>query len=354
MNKTIDSHVGMNKSDIKVSVIIPAYQSELTLNKAVESVLTQDYNYYEVIIVDNGSTDGTASVIDEMKKRDHRVRSLHLQVNQMPAGGRNAGVHDARGEYIAFLDADDEWLPGKLAYQVALLDEFPDYDLVFSDSWIVNSIDHNQFLHMKGNAEILSHLELKPISDLENTYLVSGPVTRMIYTKSFINMSTSLLRKDNFLRVGGFDIDRFGTEDIDFWVRYSRISKFIFWDQPTANCSQGGGTSKPGEKWLRELIRYHRKSLSSPDYFDLTDIAKLNLEKFYRYLIVIYGLDRKPRKALQIYHESMDLGVNSRLALYAYITFLGAWPFKIGQWFSAKRKKNGDKIIMNKLRGENK
>lgn len=323
-----------------VSVVIPTYQSAGTLTKAVQSVLMQDYLDYELIIVDNGSTDNTSMVIVELVDRDQRIRGVRLDDNQRPAGGRNAGVKAARSDLIAFLDADDEWLPGKLKTQVRLLDSFGDYDMVFSDSWIVNKSVSQKFSHMAPNKKVISNLTLSPVSDFEKTYFVSGPVTRMIYTKSFINMSTALIRKEIFLSLGGFDTDRFGTEDIDFWVRLSKNSRFIYWDEYTAVCYQGQGTSKPSTKWLRELIRYHRKSLTSPDYADLVDVAKRNLEKAYRYLIVSYGLERKPREALHAYRESKDLGFNAKLALYTALAQFGAWPLQIGQLITNKRSKN--------------
>lgn len=331
-----------------VSVIIPAYQSADTLSKAVESVIAQDFTDYELIIVDNGSTDSTPSVIDELMAQDERIRGIRLEVNQRPAGGRNAGVKDARADLIAFLDADDEWLPGKLSAQVALLDKFVDYDLVFSDSWIINSKSQQKFSHADSNDVVLSKLDLKPVPGYTKAFFASGPVTRMIYTKSFINMSTALMRKEKFLRLGGFDIERFGTEDIDFWVRFSRISQFIFYGQVTAICYQGEGTSKPNERWLNELIRYHRKSLSSPEYSDLQDIARQNLDKAYRYLIVGYGLDKKPRAAMKAYKESRDLGFNPRLALYTFLSLFGAWPLKMGQWLTTMHKQNRDKIRARK------
>lgn len=304
----------------------------------------QDYLDYELIIVDNGSTDITPTIISELIGKDQRIKSLRLNVNQRPAGGRNAGVNAARSDLIAFLDADDEWLPGKLKTQVSLLDAYGDYDLVFSDSWIVNKSLSQKFSHMTPNKNVISNLTLSPVLDFEKTYFVSGPVTRMIYTKSFVNMSTTLIRKDKFLGLGGFNTDRFGTEDIDFWVRLSRNSRFIYWDEYTAVCYQGEGTSKPSTKWLHELIRYHRKSLTSPDYADLVDVAKRNLKKAYRYLIVSYGLERKPREALHAYRESKDLGFNAKLALYTALAQFGAWPLQIGQLITNKRSQNKNRI----------
>ena len=253
--------------------------------------------------------------------------------------GRNKGVENANGSYIAFLDADDEWLPGKLGFQVSLLDKYPNHDLVFTDSWIIDVRNNKAFLHSTGNDLILRQLTYEPIPGFQNAYLVSGAITRAIYTKSFINMSSTLLRKESFWRVGGFNIDRFGTEDIDFWVRFSRKSRFVYWHNPTARCYQGAGTSNPSERWLQELIRYHRMCLTSPDYSDMTEIAKKNLLKFYRYLIVYYGLNSNAANALRVFQDSLDLGIDLRLGLYSVMSLLGTIPFRMGQWVTSKKRK---------------
>ena len=107
----------------KVSVIITTHNRAEMLPHAVGSVLAQTFTDYEIIIVDDCSTDHTQDVI--AKFDDPRVRSLRHEVNKRQAAAINTGISDARGEYIAFLDDDDEWLPAKLERQTALLDSSP-------------------------------------------------------------------------------------------------------------------------------------------------------------------------------------------------------------------------------------
>ena len=107
----------------KVSVIITTHNRADMLPRAVDSVLAQTFNDYEIIIVDDCSTDDTQDVI--AKFDDPRVRSLRHEVNKRQAAAINTGIADARGECIAFLDDDDEWLPAKLERQTALLDSSP-------------------------------------------------------------------------------------------------------------------------------------------------------------------------------------------------------------------------------------
>ena len=115
-----------------ISVVIPAYNAASTLSKAIESVLNQDIqgNPLELIIVDDGSTDRTSEIAAHyVRTHPDRIR-LIAQKNRGPAAARNAGIAAAAGELIAFLDADDQWLPGKLAAQLSVFMQLPEIALV--------------------------------------------------------------------------------------------------------------------------------------------------------------------------------------------------------------------------------
>ncbi len=116
-----------------VSVIIPTYNRADMLDEALRSVFAQTYKDFEVIVVDDGSTDHTRSVVD---KYPHRVRYVH-QENQGHALAKNTGIAAADGGYIAFLDDDDTWLPRKLELQMDVLENNPDVDLVYGAGYRV-------------------------------------------------------------------------------------------------------------------------------------------------------------------------------------------------------------------------
>jgi glycosyltransferase involved in cell wall biosynthesis len=116
-----------------VSVIIPAFNGMRYIGDAIRSVLDQDYRPIEVIVVDDGSSDGTGEVV----ARFSEVRCLQ-QENRGPGAARNLGIRESRGPILAFLDQDDEWLPGKLRAQVAALDRDPDIGFTLSLSeWVL-------------------------------------------------------------------------------------------------------------------------------------------------------------------------------------------------------------------------
>lgn len=104
----------------RVSVVIPTYNRADIITRAVDSVLAQTVDDIEVLIIDDGSTDGTRALIEDID--DSRVRYLAHDTNRGVSAARNTGVEAGRGEYVAFLDSDDEWLPRKLERQLSALD----------------------------------------------------------------------------------------------------------------------------------------------------------------------------------------------------------------------------------------
>lgn len=111
-----------------VSVIIPAFNAEKYISDTINSVLGQTYSYYEIIIINDGSTDGTEKIVKQFSNRIIYIK----QRNKGISAARNAGIRKAKGEFIAFLDADDIWMPAKLEKQIDYLNSHPDVDVVFS------------------------------------------------------------------------------------------------------------------------------------------------------------------------------------------------------------------------------
>jgi len=111
-------------------VILPVFNGECYISEAIESVLAQTYSPAEILVVDDGSTDGTAQILEDYSRRETRVLAFR-QENQGIGAARNCGVAHARGEYLAFLDADDLWGENKLEMQVGAFDRCPDVDIVF-------------------------------------------------------------------------------------------------------------------------------------------------------------------------------------------------------------------------------
>ncbi|WP_163580501.1 glycosyltransferase family 2 protein [Gracilibacillus saliphilus] len=123
-----------------VSVITPTYNSETYIQETIESVLQQTYPNWEMIIVDDGSSDQTIAIIEEYQKEDDRIRLIALEKNQGAAVARNTAIENAQGRYIAFLDSDDRWLPEKLERQLTFMQEH-DYAFTYTSYLEIHSDD---------------------------------------------------------------------------------------------------------------------------------------------------------------------------------------------------------------------
>jgi len=131
-----------SSATVRVSVVIPTFNRAGTLPRAIDSVLAQTFQDFEILVCDDSSTDSTVEVSRGYQKRDPRVRTLALPVNQGPAAARNLGMREARGDYIAFLDSDDEWLPEKLERQVGRMDaEPPEVGVCFCGDRLIKNED---------------------------------------------------------------------------------------------------------------------------------------------------------------------------------------------------------------------
>ena len=106
-----------------VSIIMPLYNCEEYIAESIESVISQTYNHWELIVVDDKSTDNSSIIVESYVLKDSRVKLVNLDTNEGPTKARNRAIKEANGRYIAFLDSDDMWLPDKLQYQIAFLNE---------------------------------------------------------------------------------------------------------------------------------------------------------------------------------------------------------------------------------------
>lgn len=207
-----------------VSVVIPAYNRAGTISRAVNSVLAQDYDQFEIIVVDDGSTDTTRAVVEAMT--DQRLRIV-TQPNAGVAAARNRGIAEARGELVAFLDSDDEWLPGKLADQVECFARgSPRLGLVYTGvDWIaadgtrgVHTAEHRGWIYR----------------DLLARNVVTGCGTTSMFQRTALEL------------VGGFDPALPANEDYDLVLRVARFFEADCVAAPGARYHDGGDTAQQG------------------------------------------------------------------------------------------------------------
>ena len=192
--------IGAGGAGPLVSVVIPAHDAEKTLPRALKSVLCQDGAAMEVIVVDDGSHDSTADVARAIA--DARVRVISTGQNGGAADARNQGIARARGRYIAFLDADDEWLPDKLQAQVAAMEAHPE--------WVLSGTD-TLWVFPDGRRP-------RP-SDPPSAGSLGAGAWRSLLANCFLNTSVAMVCTNTIRAVGGFDTALTAGEDQDMWVR---------------------------------------------------------------------------------------------------------------------------------------
>ena len=201
----------------QVSVIVPAYNVRSYIEPALVSLQNQSFPDFEAIIVDDGSTDGTAEVVKGFCERDSRFQLLQKQ-NGGLSSARNYGIRHARAPYIALLDGDDVYEPDKLATHIAILDRAPEVGVVYSASRAIREDGRPTFMSLSG----------KPV--------MSDPLFALL-CKNFIGHgSNAVFRRTLFDEVGEFDEGLRSSEDIDFWLRIAATRRWHFHRLPQVLC----------------------------------------------------------------------------------------------------------------------
>jgi len=184
-----------------VSVIIATYNRDKFIGEAVQSILDQTYKDFEVIIVDDGSSDSTGEIIKNLK--DSRIH-YYYQDNKGRSNARNKALALARGKYITFLDSDDLYLPSKLEIQVNYMEKNPDIHMIYTSAYCIDEI---------GNS--LKHkYEAKTSGKIYKDIAFFVPVT--------ITLPTVMVRREVFEKAGLFDESMYRFEDTDMWRRISK------------------------------------------------------------------------------------------------------------------------------------
>lgn len=239
-----------------ISIIIPTWNRVNALERAVKSVIKQTYQNFEILVADDGSDDQTEETFKNYS--DHRVKYIRLKHSGSPVRPRNAALFQAQGDFVAFLDSDDEWLPNKLELQVPILENNSEIDLVCSNAYrVVDNQRRKRRLYFK-----------EPL-DVDDNFLA------LVRYSNFVITSSVLVRKRVLLKTHGFSesIDLKGVEDFDLWARICSSDNFIYIHEPLLNYCDFPSQS-------------HRSDISKHHYFSG---MLLILEKI---LNITYDLDK--------------------------------------------------------------
>ncbi|MDY6902826.1 MAG: glycosyltransferase family A protein [Cyanobacteriota bacterium] len=243
------------KHVVNVTIVLPAYNASEYLAETLNSVLNQTYKDFELLVIDDGSTDNTRDIVRDFCQQDSRIR-LISQENQGVSVARNSGIKMARGKYIAFLDSDDLWLPNKLARHVEHLQANPNLGLSFA---------RVEFVTFDG----------KSTGNYSNPRMVNISAKDLYEENAAVTPSNAVINRTALEQVGGFDGELSGAADAELFLRL----KCHGWEVEGINevlvlyrTSLGGMSSqlyKMEEDWNRlsqkagvyapELIQHHYK-----------------------------------------------------------------------------------------------
>ncbi|UCC69155.1 MAG: glycosyltransferase family 2 protein [Armatimonadota bacterium] len=256
----------------RVSVIVPVYNRARAVQAAAASVLDQSYQDFELILVDDGSTDDSGRVIDELaRQQPERIRCSH-QENAGVAAARNQGISLSRGEYICFLDSDDEWLPEKLAVQVDFMDRHKEIGLSYVWALVVD--------------------EAGKVVGREGRRAGRNAYRKLFYLNPIAPTSGTMLRREVLEEVGLFDPDLRTRQDWDLWFRIARrypvreIPQFLVRYQSSESgiSADLGQTANDNRTVLERALRRDEETGGPMHRQEKRVLAFLSLRLAYKYL----------------------------------------------------------------------
>jgi len=253
-----------------VSVIIPTFNYAHLIGETFDSLYAQTYDRWEVIVVDDGSTDDTVSVVADHMRRDQRIKFLQ-QKNQRQAVARNLGIQNCSGRYVQFLDADDMIEPKKFEIQVDFLERHPEVDLVYG-----NIRYFRAYFPKRAPAFELCENESRVMEVRGCDELVLEPLIRT----NIMPINAPLVRRQVIDEVGPFDDVLPPVEDWDYWVRCAMLGKTFCYDGPEGTLSlvrrHPTSSSQNSVSMMRSMLRMREKiRTATPD----RKLLRINREK---------------------------------------------------------------------------
>ena len=316
----------MMGSSPMVSVILPTYNRADLLPGTINSVLDQKFSNLELLVVDDGSTDHTEKIINDIRKSDPRIQYLKLSINRGVGFARDYGLRRARGRYIGWADSDDLWMPNKLDVQVDILDRYPEIDLLFGDFINTDHINGVKWHLFAQNYLAMKNLQTCQIDT--DVFLIKSGLEKALLQAVFVSLPTMLFRANIIDKIGSFDIALGGAEDFEFFYRAALFELcFAYIDCPLMNRNkfESGLTANKTVSWQEKIealrrCRWWCKKSKRPDLLSHILVAE---NRAWRNLISAYGHNRKRNKAFRAYRNSLIRGFSFRNLLFAIAAIFG-------------------------------
>lgn len=265
-----------------VSVIIPTYNRETLIARSIQSVLNQSYQNFEVIVIDDDSTDGTKGIVESFS--DKRIRYIQIENNRGAGAARNIGIQRSKGKFIAFQDSDDEWLSEKLEKHMFVFEkQLSNIGVVYSDMQRVLK-----------NGKTKYHLSPKVIPGR-----LINPTTRF-YQVYMLGIASAVIKKECFDQVGYFNEKLPSLEDLELFIRLSKQYDFYHIQEPLVKYYKMEGVSNniQDQYLARELLlKLYYKELKCNRTFLVKEYTSIYIGKHFA--------KRVKRKAIAYYLRSI-------------------------------------------------
>jgi glycosyltransferase involved in cell wall biosynthesis len=308
----------MIENKIFISIIIPLYNKENYINRAIESVLNQDYTNFEIIIIDDGSTDNSETIVK--KYSDVRIKYIK-QKNQGVSSARNKGILNANYDYIAFLDADDEWLKNHLSDLEHMIKNFPNAG-IYSKAYY-NCDENGQIKHIWHNQNKIYEIDFFKETYLNKTY--------------YVHTSATCISKKILNKYGSFKVGHPRGEDLDLWARIALYEKVYFYEKESSIYYLNTENNSREKVYIEEYPFLEKfKELSPNDKNILTKFLYIQefvaMQQFLR--IKVYILSNQSKKARNVLYETKTKIQKKKWIILYIMTFI---PYKLLQYLKNKR-----------------
>jgi len=306
-----------------VSVVTPTFNRAGLLAEAIDSVRQQTYPAWEMLIWDDGSTDGTREVVEGYD--DTRIR-YNRGTNHGQAFSRNQAMALAKGEYIAFLDDDDKWLPEKLARQVKIMEAHREADILFAYFENLETATGQMVISFEKDLEIFNRMKKVPLQT--KVSLIAGGFAECFLQRNFILPSSTIMRKGIYGSIGPFNEELRGTEDKEYWWRCAiRGARFAYDAEVLVKRRKGEDSfSAGGERTRTEDIKalfYCRQDAEILGRKDLVRLVNGATGITWENLIRFYWEQDRRRKALQAFLRRCRYGISRRAIALAFGSLWG-------------------------------
>lgn len=236
-----------------ISIVVPAYNSEKYIGETIDSVLSQTYGNFELLIVDDESNDKTPEIIKLYINKDSRIKYFKILHSGRPSVPLNKGIDFSHGEFIAFLDNDDLWDKHKLKEQIEYFNKNPDLVFVYSMSITFGDVSF-----------FSPYYEVLPLN-----FKAARTYDELLKNGNSITASTVLVKKEKIIEAGKFDEDpKLITHDYDMWLRLSKLGNFGF--IPRFHCRYRVHKAQLSQGWERKKERLNylekKRNIELPKY----------------------------------------------------------------------------------------